>query len=200
MRSIQLSELDALAYGIYSTELTGKGWCGRRLPKSLWEHYQSTEAFSIRAACSAGIHLRFISDTARLSISLTFGRRSRDHFLSDLFINGSPFRTFGPKTYIERHDEVIVIPGKRSSKEFDLWLPCMCETWVTSFAVENGATLEPIAANEIRWLALGDSITQGMEASRPTDNYVGRCALMFGLDVTNVGIGGATMESKLASE
>ncbi|MFI5953138.1 SGNH/GDSL hydrolase family protein [Cryptosporangium sp. NPDC051539] len=80
---------------------------------------------------------------------------------------------------------VATVPGA----EYTVFLPDAFLPEVTA-VVPHGGTLEPSPARP-RWLAYGDSITQGWSASDPALAYPAIAARLDHLDVHNLGFAGA---------
>ena len=57
--------------------------------------------------------------------------------------------------------------------------------------------LIPIKENKKFWLAIGDSITQGMVAKRPSFTYPVNVARVMGYELLNWGVGGDSFNAKL---
>ena len=79
-----------------------------------------------------------------------------------------------------------------------LWLPLISTCAVAGVSVPDGALVEPEPAPEPRWLALGDSLTQGFSTQCPTQNWVHRVMRARGLPVWNLGVGGLRIEPEVA--
>ncbi|MFN3648938.1 MAG: SGNH/GDSL hydrolase family protein [Armatimonadota bacterium] len=75
-----------------------------------------------------------------------------------------------------------------------LWLPLISTCEVRGIAVVPGSSVEPLSPPEPRWLALGDSLTQGFSVQCPTQNWVHRLSRRWGLPVWNLGVGGLQVE------
>jgi lysophospholipase L1-like esterase len=63
-----------------------------------------------------------------------------------------------------------------------------------SLAVDDGATVTPLPPEPATWLAIGDSITQGMTCASPARTYAGLAARALGISHHNTAVGGARME------
>ncbi|NQZ70481.1 MAG: hypothetical protein HRT89_20705, partial [Lentisphaeria bacterium] len=53
--------------------------------------------------------------------------------------------------------------------------------------------------SKIRCLAYGDSITQGLNATLPSQTWLGQVALALDADIHNLGVGGACLDEGLSS-
>jgi len=62
--------------------------------------------------------------------------------------------------------------------------------------ITSDAPLIPTGPEKKSWLALGDSITQGMVAVRPSGSYTSLLSEQFGLKLINAGVGGIRFDSE----
>ena len=157
--------------------------------------YEGSEAARIRRACTAGVVLRFRSVATRLEGAFSFGVRARRNLTFDLRVDDGPVRSIVPEGPSEWEGCLWEAEGARL-REFELWLPPLAETRLRSLV--GDAPFLPPDPLPRRWLALGDSITQGMEASTPTRNWAARVALAGGWHLHNAGVGGAIFDARLA--
>ncbi len=74
------------------------------------------------------------------------------------------------------------------------WLPLISTCAVAGLAVAEGARLESAPVPAPRWLAIGDSLTQGFSVQSPLDAWVPRLARRLGLPCWNLGVGGLKIE------
>ncbi len=78
-----------------------------------------------------------------------------------------------------------------------LWLPLISTCAVRGVTVERGACVEEADVPEPRWLALGDSLTQGFSVQCPTQNWVHRLMRRRQLPCWNLGVGGLKIEPEV---
>jgi lysophospholipase L1-like esterase len=69
---------------------------------------------------------------------------------------------------------------------------------LAALEIGEDASFVPVAPSGRRWLAFGDSITQGMTSTLPTRSYVSQVARALDLDLWNFGVGGERLVSVLA--
>ena len=77
-----------------------------------------------------------------------------------------------------------------------LWLPHIATCAVAGLDVDEGATLGPVALPTPRWLAIGDSLTQGFTVQSPVQGWVHRLMRRRNLPVWNLGVGGLRIETQ----
>jgi lysophospholipase L1-like esterase len=75
-----------------------------------------------------------------------------------------------------------------------LWLPVISTCAVAGVSVTDGSEFEAVSVPEPRWLAIGDSLTQGFSVQCPTQNWVHRLARRWKVPAWNLGVGGLRIE------
>lgn len=78
-----------------------------------------------------------------------------------------------------------------------LWLPLISTCAVAGVTLPDGALVAAEPAPEPRWLAIGDSLTQGFSTQCPTQNWVHRVMRARGLPAWNLGVGGLRIEPEV---
>lgn len=74
------------------------------------------------------------------------------------------------------------------------WLPLISTCAIAGLAVAEGARVEPAPAPPPRWLAIGDSLTQGFSVQSPLDAWLPRLSRRLGMPCWNLGVGGIKIE------
>lgn len=191
-------QLTKFATGTSTSQMVDDAWTYGRIPPAMRPLYEGTEAFQIRMASGAGVRFRFASDTRKIAIHLRYGMMARQIFQGTLLVDDHA-HPFGPEQQQDEWQGVIFQQPHATQREFEIWLPNMCETHVVAVEVDDDATLSPASPLQQRWLIYGDSITQGMTSSLPHLNVAGRCTRMLGVDALNLGVGGACADVELAA-
>ena len=169
-----------------------------RFAGALADFYRSGETSRIRLNCPSGVRLRFVTNARSIRCSLRFGEAARRFYCGVTLLNGVEHSVFGPAEPAAAWEGFALERAENKSALVDIWLPHLVSTELVALELEDGALLEPAPAWPGRWLALGDSITQGMTVRKPTDSWFARIALACGLESFNYGIGGAVMHEALA--
>jgi lysophospholipase L1-like esterase len=81
--------------------------------------------------------------------------------------------------------------------EIRLWLPLISTCAIAGVDIDPGARLEPAQALSPRWLALGDSLTQGFSVQSPLQNWVHRLSRRWDMPVWNLGVGGLLIQAEV---
>jgi lysophospholipase L1-like esterase len=198
--NISSQHLQTFATGVDRVELLPKdGVRLHRLPQKMLTIYAPNEAQRARAECTAGVRLRFVSDTKWIRVALRHGEPVRWYFLCVLTVDGERMDAFGAVSRQETWEGLAFTQEKRARHLFEIWLPHLCPTEISSLEVEDGCALEAAPPLAFKWLAWGDSITQGMNASLPIFSWTARAARELNANVINYGVGGATLQKELAT-
>jgi len=174
----------------------------QRFPRELQAFCTSTAGWRIRSHCTAGVRIRFRSDTRLLRLAVRYGEAvPRNRFALDVEVDGRLSGSFGAAApgLGARWSGTLFTALERKTRDFIVWLPHLCEVLVERMEIEDGAALEPAKPAGRRWLALGDSITQGFVADGPSRSYVSLTAKALGVELANLGFGGAKAAGELAA-
>ena len=167
------------------------------------------------ASATAGMRLRFRTDSRRLRLSVNqrlvpptppaFEPRG----LYDLYIDGALARRapaeggaiIDPEGTLSGDEAALLAfddlpPG---DKRVELWLPQAATVSITGLAVDDGAGLEPWPDPRPRIVFHGSSITHGMEAAGASAGWPAVAAGLAGLRHLNLGWGGSCLLSGLAA-
>lgn len=194
---LSLDQIGTFAAGVLEAKTVDGGLRFHRFPPAMWALYAPSEGARARAACTSGVRLRFRTDSRWLRLSLRYGEFARWYFLGVVRIDGSRSDAFGPVSRQETWTGRIFEQEARLAHDFDLWLPHLSSSEVLAVEVEDGCAVEPAPALGLKWLAYGDSITQGMNATLPVFTWPARVALALQADTVNLGVGGATCRPEL---
>lgn len=177
-------------------EIVRGGLVFHRFPAAFHSLYDS-ESSRVRMQCPSGVRIRFVSDTLKVGLTLRYGEAARSLYRGTLVVDGDLF-PWGPDHFEAAWEGEIYHVEERKDRVFDLWLPHLCAVDVMSLTVDTGAGCRPAPPLARHWLALGDSITQGMTASLPTRTHTSILSLANGLACRNLGVGGTCFDERLA--
>jgi lysophospholipase L1-like esterase len=93
--------------------------------------------------------------------------------------------------------DVTFPTGLDAAADCWIWLPCISTTLIAGISLSDGFAPEAVALPEPRWLAIGDSSTQGFCVQSPTTCWVHRLSRRWQLPVWNLGVGGITIEPEV---
>lgn len=186
----------SLVTGCCELREEAQGLFADRMNAGLGGLYSRSDAQVIRARAQAGVRLRFRSNTRALALGIRFGRACRPFFKVDLFVDGRFHVSAGPDSAEPAWQGSLFKADRRRARAFELWLPYSVESWLALVELDDGAALEPLPPEPRAWLAIGDSITQGMHATSPSRAFAALAARQAGLGLHNVAVGGAVMEAE----
>lgn len=136
------------------------------------------------AAHSAGVRLRFMSDTTSVTLELA---PAEIPVQVDLVSGKEPVMTqqLEPGETAVRFER---LPDR--DKPIDLYLPQKSSAVVKSLGIDDGAAWRIPEASGPKWIAYGSSITQCGGAISPAQTWPAIVARRFGLDLTCLGYSG----------
>ncbi len=172
-----------------------------RFPRSAYDVVQGQIGPLANLRSSSGCALVFRTDSPRVTILL---ERLRHH---------QPIPC-GIALEIERDDGVHVV-NSADLRENDgdvavglptglerggalrtvwVWMPLISTCAVAGIKITQDAKLEKATVPEPKWLAIGDSLTQGFSVQSPLQNWVHRLSRQWNYRVYNLGVGGIKIE------
>ena len=193
-----MEELSRFVFGCEDVLCAGDVLRFDRLPEGLAAAYREARKNRIRLECPSAVRLRFETDADALAIAWSYGPGARQIYQGALALEDAAPIPLGPDGGQPESWEGTVPLGGRGRHRVELWLPHMVRADLRRLEPAGEGSLTPGAVHYARWLALGDSITQGMETPLPTGTWVARCARALNINVRNYGIGGAKAEVYLA--
>lgn len=178
---------DKLFKGAVRIEETPAGVIARRFTERQLAFYASvSEMSSIRAAGGAGIRMEFITDSPEISFSYETTAFCRDSLYFDFYENGvlcgvvkEPDNSPGGSVSYRKHSA--------GDTRITIYFPYTCGIVLKEVSLGN---VQYIEEQTVHYLALGDSITQGMDAKHASFNYPAILSRYFGWDYLNQGVGG----------
>lgn len=195
--NIALSQLHTLATGLCDWSIESDAWVPQRLPQSMRRHYAANQTLDNRARCTAGVVLRFRTAATQLGIGIRYGVACRQVGWGSLVVDGIPTFGFGTKDPAGDWSGTVALGAADQTRQIELWFAHCAQMKLLELSAD--APVLPVEARRPRWLALGDSITQGAEAQYPVNIGVCRAARQANLDLLNLGIGSACAENALAN-
>ena len=189
-------QIASFATGVDHVEIQKTGCVLHRMPAAMEALYTNDQG--VRAGCTSGVRLRFASDSRWIKITLQYGEPARWYFLCAVVVDGAASQAFGPVSQQKTWQGMVFTQELNMRRVYDIWLPHLCPVEVRGLEVEDGSVVEAAPPLAFRWLAYGDSITQGMNASLPLFTWPARAAQALDAEVVNLGVGGATLHAELA--
>jgi len=173
--------------------------------------YQERSAdFYKKSFASAGVQLRFRTDSRNLGLEITVSSgSSRSFFCVELFVNGKRADTLTnfcveemTGNYTQKAcplgDFAKTFTLGEGEKEVCLYLPWSTKTTIRALTLDDGAMVTPVKPQK-RMLCFGDSITHGYDALFPSNHYTVQLAKLWDAEACNKAIGGEKFFPALAA-
>lgn len=161
-----------------------------RMTPAQLAYFERKEAWGIRARCAAGVTLELHTDSPWLDIKFEILSSCRQFFGIDVEIDG----VLSHAVRVDEHQGAYegrlfeLPPGK--PRHVRVHLPYTAEIRLLEVGLSEAALVKAEPPRPYRLLALGDSITQGMEAHSPFSSYPVQLARLLNAELLNQGVGG----------
>ena len=167
------------------------GWfvTSRFTPKQR-EYYEKSQPTAVRSRASTSVVLRFKASASRLSFDYKIGAKARTWAVIDVLRGEELYSSYSLEADEGRAE--LSLPGDPDA-EITVFLPHLVEISIKNISAD--APLIPIAKKDFAWLALGDSITQGMVAHSPAAPYPSKISMALDCELLNAGVGGIEFNS-----
>ncbi len=208
---LDLAKIKEITLGAVRIEQDETGFNFYRFTKEQEELYKKRrEDFYYKTFCSAGVQLRFKTDSNILKIKASFDLGyTRAYYAMDIFVDGKMVDSICnykgvelPRDYTtvnlpsKTEEKIIELPS--GEKEIKIYLPWSKRTKIEEIELEDGATV--VAQKpKYKMLCFGDSITQGYDALHPSNTYTAQLASFLDAQEFNKAIGGDTFFPELAA-
>ena len=149
------------------------------------ELFSQNEPQYVRSHAPSSVCIAFRTAATKISLEYKITAKARNWALFDLKCDGLLVDSV---TAVEDEGRVEFSLSGNEKFEYRLYLPHLVVLYVRN--IVSDAPLYPVPNRERLWLALGDSITQGMNARHPTLSYPSIISDYAGLDLLNTGVGG----------
>lgn len=200
--AVQIKELDGyINFSRFTSEQISL-YSNQEKPRKTITHPE------IRIHSTAGIKLRFRTNSKTLSISALFspcfcrGTYSMDVFEKDKLLgrmsNIDELPDFNFVGWGERDEErTQTFTLSEGDKEITIYFPYSSQAKIKEISLDDGSYLSPIKPDKIL-LAFGDSITHGYDTLISSNSYANKLADMLGYQIYNKAVGGEICFPELA--
>lgn len=191
MNLLDRDDLPTLLTGCIQTQPTAKGLLLRRLTQKQLAHFESLgEPSELRARCAAGIMLCIDTDSQTLDLTGRVLTGARTYAGFDVEVDGRVIEAHridtSPETRTLRLFDLPTGPSRRIVVTF----PQSAIVELDALTLASGSKATAPAADREKYLAIGDSITHGMDARGPSSAYALQLARLLDMELLNVGVGG----------
>lgn len=156
-----------------------------RFTEKQFLEYKKDERIYVRSLATSSVALKFTTSAKEVKIEYEIGVKARPWACFDVVVNGVLY------SYLELKEDKGVATLKLSGDKnavTEIYLPHLVETKIK--APISSHPLIPLPKEDKKfYLALGDSITQGMVAVHPSFAYPVSLANHFGYELLNTGVG-----------
>ena len=162
------------------------GWyIPSRFTRKQLEYYRKDFATLVRSTAASSVALRFTTSATKLSFDYKIICKARTWAVIEVVCDGKLYSSLSLDA--DEGAAELTLPGNPDS-EITVFLPHLVSIKIKN--IEADAPLVPVTDSFLRWLALGDSITQGMVAHSPLSPYPSAISAALGYDVLNAAVGG----------
>ncbi len=156
-----------------------------RLSKKQCDFYSESPIFILRAFATAGIRLEFFTYEKKISFEYKATKFYWEHIFFDIYENDVYSDTITEKDNSLSGKVTYNIKHKGKTK-ITIYLPYTCDIILKNLSFGE---IEYLPKENIDYLALGDSITQGMGSKKASFTYPSILADKLNLNFLNQGVG-----------
>lgn len=162
-----------------------------RFSEKQLSYFKSIDNFyALESNCTSGVSLEFKSDTTIFSFDFISEETSQcivnfDIFVNDQFVVSKKYNTVNFKKYY-----LVFKTDSKGLKKFTIYFPHSSSIKINNFQLEDKASFSYVEDKKKLLLTLGDSITQGYNATNPKDTYAVKLSRKLDMDLINQGLSG----------
>lgn len=201
MKKLAFAEIEKLLFGSLYNEVRDGLLIPHRFAPWQEAHFEATLDRidkPLKTKATASVCLDFLTDATRLELDARLVRGSGiPSAYIDVYVDGVLKECVGRET-AEEHDARYTFSFGEGEKRVTLFFPNLFGLRIRSLAMD-GSFYQPYP-KKMRWLAVGDSITQGYTTVFPSLSYVNILARKLGAEVINQAIGGARYKASDIAE
>ena len=161
----------------------------RFTPQQTAYYYESSRDFWSKTFATSGIRFDFVTDSEFFSFTYdTVIASSRRWYFFDIYVDDTLVSHKGEQVMWINHG-TITTKLPEGEHRVTVWFPCLTAASVSDVNLSDGAAFRPYTYKRTM-LCLGDSITQGYDATFPSLAYTNALARHFDAKVVNQAIGG----------
>jgi lysophospholipase L1-like esterase len=191
MNLLDRDDFHTLLTGCIRTELSASGLLLHRLTRKQVSYFDSTsEALGIRARCNAGIQLKIITDSPTLQLTGRIKAGARQYAGIDVNVDGMHVGALRTDASPETRAMVLFDSQSRRCRQITVTFPQSAILELDAIEVDDHSQVSAAEPAPTKYLAIGDSITQGMDARGPSSAYATQLSHMLNMELLNIGVGG----------
>ncbi len=195
MKSLTAEEIRQISKNTLDIDVSD-GVRYKRFTPGQYEEYGKQAFLLLRSNCPAGVCLDLCTDSDYIAVSYQVREKARNWLYFDCYVDGVLCCSAGQVPVGGGAGEMRCdLPNEKgASRRVTVYLPHLVELVLTGVGLSDNASVRATSPFEKNLLCLGDSITQGMSALRPSSAYPVQLARYFGMNLLNQGVGGYFFE------
>lgn len=196
---LERQDIEKMIHNVLSYDFDDKGYLHfRRFTKPQLKVYEAaSQGWFDRANASASVAFDFISDSDYIAMKCELYSGSNQTWADfDLYVDG----IFYEHKEIEKSVQAVMgFDLPKGEHRVTIYFPWTKETVVEAVYLTDGAYVKEVE-KKAKWLAIGDSITQGATVKLTSLAYVNQVARSLDLEVVNQGVGGYFFDMETIEE
>ena len=181
-------DISPFFHGVCSVAEENDRWTPVRMTQRQLAFYAARgKEMEDRACCQSGVRMAFTTDAAEISFDFQVLRACRDHFAFDVYEDGvlcASYPQLFEKDACRRFSYTRTSRAPRSCIE--IYFPTLAQVSICNLHLGNA---QPQPAKRLRYLAYGDSITQGIESDYSSVFYPALVARFLDAELLSLGVG-----------
>lgn len=174
------------------TVIERDGWLTPlRFTEKQLDIYSKVDVTEIRSMAPSSVCLAFHSAAKTISFEYRIGKKARNWASFDVVVGDVLYKS---TALTEDSGSLTLSLSGNEELETLIYLPSLVCIEIKNITAD--APLIPTEKKKKTWLALGDSITQGMVAKKPSFSYVSLLSRYFDCEVINAGVGGIVFNAE----
>jgi len=153
-------------------------------------YYDPNPAWHLRARCPAGVVIEMKTDASAVHIHMRVRGGARPYATVDAVVENCLVSSVHSNQIEGDLRGILDLPPCDRARLVQIYLPHSAAANLVSMDLVEANSVEPIEPARTL-LALGDSITQGMDAVHPSQTYAAIAARQLRMGLQNYAIGGA---------
>ena len=190
MNLLERDDFQSFLTGCIRTEKNGSGLSLYRHTAKQVATFEKNESWGIRSRCTAGIELNLETDSRTLDLTGRIRAGARTYAGFDVEADDQVITALRVDTSETAQTLRLAEFATQANRQISVTFPQSAIVELDAITVEEGAQIAPLPRKAKKYLAIGDSITQGMDARGPASAYGVQLARMLDAELLNIGVGG----------
>jgi lysophospholipase L1-like esterase len=162
----------------------------RHTEKQIRYYAEANDSWAIRSRCNAGVIVNVLTDSRTLDLTGRIRAGARTYAGFDVEVDGRYLTAIRMDTSDETQTIRLADFSTQGNRRISITFPQSAIVELDAITLEDGSRASSPPPASRKYLAIGDSITQGMDARGPSSAYAIQLARMLDADLLNIGVGG----------